>query len=498
MTSSKFKLSKSSYVKGHQCKKYLWLSHHNPEQAAPPSSFQESIFKQGHEVEFLARKLFPNGVSMAPSQLDVLHQTQDTITHGASVIYEAAFSYQDVLIRADIIARNPDNTWDLYEVKSTTKIRKESKDKALKPQYMQDVSIQKWVMEGAGIKIKRCHIIYLNSKYIRGRELDLKSLFIIESVDSDIAIALGDVPKLVLDFLAILKGTQPEVDIGSQCNNPYECPYKSKCWKDVGPISIHCLTRITDTKRKNLKDLGVNDIKDIPISFELTANQQIQMQAVQNKLQINLHEIKKFMTDFEEPLYFLDFETIGYAIPRYQETTPYQKLTFQYSIHVLHNGSLGHSEFFYEQDSDPSRKCAENLIRELRDVGSIVAYHKSFEAGQIRDLAERFTDLAPALNNIENRLIDLEVPFAKFWYCDGRFEGRSSIKKVLPILIPTLSYEGLSIQKGEEAQRAYLEFLGIIAPLKSSDEIREDLLNYCKLDTLAMVEIYNVLKAISN
>jgi hypothetical protein len=494
MKSKEHRLSKSQYVKGRKCHKRVWLYNNRKDIMTLPSAFQAGIFEQGHEVGRFAHRLFPSGVLIEHDHKDpdgAVAATQEHLKNGVSAIFEAAFIYDNILVRADIIARNGNGTWNLFEVKSTTSVKKD---------HLLDTAIQKHVLEGAGLPLHRTHVVHLNNRYIRRNEVDLAQLFVVQEVDDRLEEALGEIPDYLKSIRATLTLTQePKEKIGSICKNPYECEFKTYCWTGVGPDSIHFLSRISDTKRGELLDRTIEKIKDIPEDFALTELQAIQTRVERTgKPHIEHAKIKKFLNELKYPLWFLDFETYGFAIPEYDGTRSYEALPFQYSLHVQQEtGShLQHFEFLHLEKSDPRRAIAEDLIEKIKSGGSVVTYHASFERGRLEALAELFPDLKAALESIASRIFDLETPFAKKWYCDGRFQGSSSIKKVLPALVPSMSYANLDIGKGDEAQSQYCDMIKMDEADPRRDPIRQALLEYCKQDTLAMVQILEALKRI--
>jgi len=205
--------------------------------------------------------------------------------------------------------------------------------------------------------------------------------------------------------------------------------------------------------------------------------------------------VRAHLDTLEYPLHHLDFETIGYAVPKYDGTHSYQHLPFQYSLHRQSKpgAKAVHSEFLHPKDTDPREALVKKLLSEIGDKGSVVVYHASFERSILQGLAERFPKYKHKLLNISDRLWDLEVPFAKKWYYTPEMEGRSSLKKVLPALIPDMDYENMDVSSGDQATMEYHRMLKE-KDGKNRDEIRAKLLKYCQLDTLSMVKILEFLE----
>jgi CRISPR/Cas system-associated exonuclease Cas4 (RecB family) len=485
-------ISKSQFIKGRHCLKRIWLYNYRKDLMEERSAFQESILVQGTEVGKLARDLFSNGILIHEDHTDLngaVEHTKNELNNGAVVIFEGAFVFDNILVRADILKRNDDGTFDLIEVKSSTSLKKE---------HLPDCAIQLYVLQKLGIHIRHVCVMHLNREYVRRGEVDLSQLFVIQPVNDKIENELENVPKYLHEIALVLsKNEEPFWRIGSICNNPYPCEFKKYCWKEVNNKSIHSISRITDKQRQYLIDSGVNLISDVPDNFKLSIPQKIQVdcEKSQTKL-IDGNSIKDHLSHLQYPLYFLDFETYGYVVPQYEGTRPYQHLPFQYSLHVQHSpeAELEHYEFLFEKKENPSRALAEHLIQNIGLDGSVIVYYASFEGGRIDEMAAEFIDLAPQLISIKNRLWDLQIPFAKKWICAPEFNGSASIKNVLPVLVPSLSYDGLEIKKGDEAQIKYIEMINLPDGNLARDLIKSALLKYCGLDTLAMVYILSELQ----
>lgn len=487
-------LSKSQYCRGRSCLRRLWLYNFRRAHMTPPSDFQEGLFEQGREVGLLARKKFPDGELIhedyrAPEA--ALASTDLAIARGARVLFEGAFRFEDVLIRVDILERNIDGSWNLWEVKSSN---------SLKDYHRPDLAIQIYVLRQLGLQIQRAGVMHLNPEYVRRGALDLDELFQITDLMDELDEELERIPDELNEIrVALDKPEEPAAEIGAVCKNPHACEFTAHCWRDIGPTSIHRLVAILDNKRADLRSLGIKEIADIPQDFPLSLRQRAQYECEKSgQRHVELAPIQAHVAQLQYPLYFLDFETIGYAIPRYEGTRPYLSLPVQYSLHIQTSpgAALRHVDFLYDRDADPRRPLAESLVREIGAVGSVIAYHASFEGARLKELIYNLSDLAPALTSILERLWDLELPFAKRWYVDPNFQGSSSIKKVLPALVPQLSYADLAIQKGDAATRLYATMIRGETDLSTAQKIAHDLRKYCERDTWAMVEILQKLQQV--
>lgn len=480
----KIRLSKTQYCKGKNCLKSVWLYNFRKDLKAEPSDFQAILFKQGNEVGKLAHQIFPNGELIDEDYLNpegALEHTKRALDSGVECLFEAAFCWKEVLIRVDVVRKYQDGSFDVIEVKSTNSVKDE---------HLDDVAVQKYVLEQLGYKVRSCYLMHLNRGYLRDGNLSVHDLFVLQKLGSELDaayLAVGRNLKMIRATLSDSK--EPNVPIGSRCSTPYTCEFTAHCWSRVDDLSIHHLPRITDRKRAHLINLGVKSIKEIPENFELTENQQAQVTAAkENEPVIDSVPIAKHLRSLKYPLYFFDFESASFAIPPYDNTYPYLHLPFQYSLHVQMNEKLPleHVEFLHDENTDPRRSIAESLCKNIGELGSIIVYHATYEKQRLEHLAELFPDLAPKLKNIISRLWDLETPFSNRWYCDWRFAGSSSIKNVLPIMVSDLSYDDLEIKNGSTASARYEE---MIQKGPNDQKARKSLLEYCKRDTLAMVRI---------
>lgn len=316
-------LSKSQYCKGRKCLKRIWLYNFRNNLKKETSTFQESLMTQGNKVGELARQLYPEGVLIDEDykNLDTaLEHTQAEIQNGVKAIFEAAFLFENVAVRVDILARNSDGTFDLIEVKSSTHVKKE---------HIPDCAIQAYVLQRAGVTLRRVCLAYLNNKYVREGDLNLSELFVIEPVDALVEEELMQVPEYLSKINETLsKDEEPFWYIGSICKNPYECEFKHYCWKDISEKSIHYLGGIREGLRSKLISEGIEFLKDIPESW-VSDKQLVQVNS-EKKQEVHVDQgpISEHLKKLKYPLSFLDFETIGYAIPRYDGNRPHQKIPF--------------------------------------------------------------------------------------------------------------------------------------------------------------------------
>ncbi|MDG2369108.1 MAG: DUF2779 domain-containing protein [Flavobacteriales bacterium] len=484
-------LSKSTFIRGLKCSKSLYLNKHNRDLKDELSEMQKAIFNQGDMVGELAQQLFPNGIDCTTKTFynfeDAIKKTQLCIHGGKKVIYEAAFQFNGVLAILDILVKN-ENGWKAYEVKSSTSISKT---------HINDAAIQSYVIENSGLKLEDVFIVHINNKYVKKNELDLEKLFTVTSVKDEISKIEMDISKEIENQKKILNQKDiPPKDIGPHCTSPYNCDFIGNCWENIPKYSVFDISNLSQEKKFDLFKKGILKIDDIPTDYPLSKNQKIQVSCEQsNEKIINEIKISNFISELQLPLYYLDFETFSSAVPIFNNSKPYEHMVFQFSLHIQkeRNGKTTHYEHLAVADgSDPRLNFIKNLIKSCRGSGDIIVYNKSFESSKIKQLAEAFPEYEIELKQLISRIKDLMVPFQKKWYYKKEMKGSYSIKNVLPAMINNLSYESLTIKEGGMASHTFSQMMS--GTFKGNNQnARKDLLEYCKLDTLAMVEILNKL-----
>ncbi len=488
-------LSKSQYIRGLQCHKSLWLYKNNPELRDTPDAQTESSFNIGYKVGDLAKELFPHGIEI---EFDVsnfngmIQQTKELILNGTKVIYEAAFSEDGIFAMADILVKNGD-MWDMYEVKASTQV---------KDYHINDASIQWYALSNA-VKLNRAYIVHINNQYVRVGDLEIEKLFTIEDVTDKILEKQNEIKPQLLEMEEMLQGDMPSMDIGGHCSDPYGCDFMGHCWKHIPAKNSVFDISYAMGKQWKLYYQGILSIDNIPDDFHLGKNAALQIQHQKSQeIKIDKEKIKSFLDTIEYPINFFDFETFQNAIPRFDNQRPYAQMPFQYSLHILHeDGTLEHKEFLGDENSDPRRALSEQMLQDITPSGSIIAFNQSFEITQIKSLAQVCSDISDELLALNDRFIDLAHPFQYKHYYHPKFSGKYSIKIVLPTLFPDddeLDYKKLgSIQNGGDAMDTFAN-LHLLKDKSKLAEIKKDLLAYCRLDTLAMVRIWEKLHEIKN
>ena len=330
---------------------------------------------------------------------------------------------------------------------------------------------------------------------------NVQSLFTVDEVTEAVQAEQASIEDNLNDLEWVLAGAEPDILIGTHCNNPYECDFQAYCWRDVPYPSVLDLCRLNGDKKFEYYHQGVVTYEDARNHIGLNAVQALQVNTVLNReLHIDTDAIADYLGDVRYPINFLDFETFQDAIPRFDGQGPYKNIPFQYSLHVLHeNGELEHKEFLADETEDPRLKLTQRLLDDITEQGTIFAFHQSFEIGVINSLAQHFDQYAEKLMTLTGRFKDLEIPFNKLMYYHPEFHGSFSIKSVLPALFPDdpeLDYKNMDIQSGDVAMDVFPHLHEVDDP-DEKESIRKSLLAYCRLDTLAMVKIWGKLEEIA-
>ncbi|SEA16987.1 protein of unknown function [Desulfuromusa kysingii] len=485
--SGKTALSKSLILKGMQCPKALYLQKNPPAFEFPPQPDLEAKFRAGNEVGILAQQLFPGGTEVPFEGLSVLEQIEQTrqlIDDGAEVIYEASFEYDGIFVKVDILVKDGD-AWQIHEVKMSTSVKEVNLD---------DAAIQFYVLGNCGLLISGAYLVHINNQYVRQGEIDVKQLFAGVDVQEEAFLRQANLPKIIDDLRSALQGDEPQIDIGPHCSDPYDCDFVPYCWQHIPDNSVFDL-KGRGIKKFDYYDRGIIHFEDIPLD-DLNKAQRQQVEATLNEEDsTDPKAVKAFLDTLWYPLYHLDFETFNSAIPKFNDTRPYQQVPFQFSLHVQHDAGAEpeHYEFLAEPDVDPRRQLIEQLLDLIPEDGCVLTYNQTFEKGVLRALAELFPDLAGAIDKRLENVRDLMVPFRRRDVYRWQMRGSYSIKEVLPAMVPELSYSGMEIADGMAAMQAYHDMCALEDGVEL-EQLRKAMLEYCRLDTLAMVRILGELE----
>ena len=487
------RLSKSRYCRGIQCPKMLWMDDHMPE--IGESTYAEAKIANGNLVGDLARGYFGDYdlVEYTGDIQSTIDRTRELIETGSVNIAEAAFSYDGLFCAVDILHRNGSN-YDIVEVKSSTHVS---------PVYIDDVSFQYYVLTNSGIDVQKVCIMHLNSNYVRDGELELDKLFTVEDYTDEAIQHFSEVEeniRFIRDYIDT--DEEPVRDIDSYCDYPYACAYARYCGRHLPEESVFSIAGLRSARKYEYYHQGIISFEDIireqpPMSIKQM--EQVEASYYDKADSIDKESIKAFLSTLSYPLYHLDFETFQQAVPEYDGLRPYSQIPFQYSLHIEQlDGSVKHREFLAKEGTDPRRAIAERLCEDFPTEVCVLAYNMSFEKRVLRELADTFPDLSEHLLAIRNNIHDLMIPFRSHAYYSKAMQGSYSIKYVLPALCPgdpDLDYHNLDgVHNGTEASATFADL-----PNHTSEEIaemRKNLLNYCRLDTLAMVKVLEKIKSI--
>lgn len=448
-------LSKSDYMLFLRHPAWLWVKKNDPKKIPPVDENTQALFDSGHQFEPYAESQFPEGVTLGFSDyneyLTLPQRTQDAINGGAPVLFQPRFEWNGFTCICDIVSIVGDNEMDLYEIKAST---------SASPEHEFDLAFQTAVLEGTGLKVRNIYVIHVNNQYVRSGPIENDKIITTEDVTSKVR-AKGELTAKYMPMAA---------DVVQQPDMPDPSPELAKLGSKKDWLQIYANIVPQDPK--------VWPEDTVPV--------------------IQHDEIKQFLDELKYPLCFLDYETLMSLVPYFDGQRPYQQVPFQYSLHVLRTSEaeLEHHEYLHRDNSDPSRPLTEQLIKDIGDAGTVLVWYEGFEKARNKELGDMFPEHKEAMEAINDRVIDLMLPFKKKWYDDPRCEGSASIKQVLPVLCPELSYKNLGIQEGGSAQRLWMEAVLDDKRADQKEQILADLLEYCKLDTLAMVEIYRRLMKI--
>lgn len=492
-------LSKSDYLMFLKHPAWMWLKKHDKSKLPPIDANTQAIFDAGHAFEAYAEAQFPGGVTLGFDSYDqyltLPNRTAKAVQGDAQTIFQGRVEADELTCIFDVIDRVEGDLFDLYEIKSSTKE---------KPKHILDLAFQKLVLEQSHVRVRNVYVIVVNAEYVRSGDIDPKQLT--RTID-------------VTDRVEAIKAqTQANIKRALKVMHAPTCPDLSprhaeqaylKEWLeifltmrlDTDPYSVYQINPPNSDLLGELEDQGIERMHDIPDDFVFGSDKHKRQVALTKlgKPIIHVERIREFLKGFQFPLYFLDYETMSSVVPPVDGSRPYQQIPTQYSVHILRapGGPLEHREFLHIDKSNPGLPLLKQMQQDIGPVGSVIVWHEAFEKGRNHELGEMFPEYASFMTQLNERVIDLKTPFSEGWYEDCRFYGSASIKKVLPVLVPDLSYTDLAVHEGQSAQRLWMD---VVLNEKYSDkreQIFKDLLKYCALDTLAMVKIYETLAALN-
>lgn len=495
-------ISKSDFKKFQQCSEYFWFDRNRPDvlQAKELNDFEKALAEQGKIVEQQFYLLYPDMKTIASKGEDALEETRSLEQRGALYISQAAFAADGFFAQSDLLHFRGGKHIDLYEIKSGSSSQvTESGENGQVPsrkEYFDDLSFQYLVASKAGYEVDKTFLVELNKDYTRRGDHDLEQLFNISDVTIEIKQRAPAIEQLMLQ--ARLKSTDSQQPVTCKCkykSRKNQCPAFPFLHPEMTGYTVHDLANIGKSLKrlKTLVDSNIFRIEDIPADHDLTDSFRDQILSWNQFGEIiRKEELQAFISTLEYPMYFLDYETFALAVPLFDGTRPYQQIPFQYSLHIIHQpgGEPEHREFLHTDPSNPIEFFGRSLRSNLGDTGSVIVWNKSFEGKCNACLADALPELAEFLLGINRRFFDLMEVISRRMYVHKDFRGRYTIKKVLPVLVPELNYSNLVIGDGGTATSAWGRMVFESTNELEKQTIEENLLEYCKLDTLAMVEIY--------
>ena len=486
-------LTKSDFTRFIQCKKYLWL-YKNRKDLLPDEVDKnlQKIFDEGYKIETYAYKLFPEGQDAQVEEFkESIFKTTKLVEEKASTIFQPTFSAKNLFCRCDIL-KLADNggSYDIYEVKSSTSV---------KDINIYDMAFQKICLEGAGLKVGKLFIYYTNNKYVRSGEIEPNKLLELEDVTDQVKYLEEETRLRIEKALEIMKEKdEPDQRMLKQCDKPNQCTFLDYCWKDIPKKSIYSIAgRLNEKKLNMLLDQGIMEIKDIPEDVVTSKAGLIHWNVEKTgKVHLEKDNIGDELEKLEYPLYFLDYETFASGVPLFDGYRPHQRMTYQYSLHIQgkEGEKLKHYEYLARGFQDPSPGLAQELSKLIGKKGTVLAWSMGFEKGCNREMGERYPEFAAFFEDINKRTFDLMSIFRKGFYVHKDFHGSSSIKKVLPVLCPDLSYAEMDIHEGATASNKWRDMIDPKTSQADAEKIYNDLIKYCELDTFAMVRILEELR----
>ena len=490
-------LSKSDYLLFLKHPAWLWLKKHDKDKLPPPDAALEALFAAGHRYESYAEQIFASGTKLGFDNFaeyrSLPQRTRDALANGARTIFQGRFEHGETTCIIDVLERVGDNLFDLSEIKASTSVKSE---------HIPDLAFQVHVLEGAGLRIRNVNVVHVNRDYVRDGEIDVTLLSTKEDV-TDRVRAIGDETAVgITQAIAVmgerdLPNPSPRHLQSGSLDDWFDVLKRLK--GDWPKTSVYNLAGVKPDQLGQFEDGGISLMEQIPADFRLADRQARQVAVTKSgERVVDQSAIRSFLSDLEYPLYFLDYETFADVVPVFDGMRPYQQVPFQYSLHIKRapDAQLEHGEYLHEANTNPVPTLLARLREDLGDTGSVIVWYDRFETARNTEMGEMSSAHAEFLADVNARVVDLMDPFKNGWYVDKDFFGSASIKKVLPVVVPDLKYEGLGIQDGSAAQREWMDVVLNGKTPERRSKVLAYLKAYCHLDTLAMVRIYEALAAL--
>lgn len=478
-----------------QCEKRLWLEVHRPD-LREDSEQAEYRFQVGHQVGDMARSLFDPKNNGALIDIETegfaaaFARSAELLKH-RQPIFEAGFSAGGALAFADVMLPNDppaELSWQMIEVKASTSVKNYHRD---------DIAVQAYVAKVSGVPLTSVSLAHIDSSWVYPGNDEYSGLLKVNDLTDEALARHDEVQAWIARAGKVVEEPQePVIAIGSYCDVPFECGFYPYCSRNEPKpeFPVYWLPRLPSAKVRELAESGIDDLRDVPDDLLNDRQRRVKAHTLDNQAYFDAAGAAADLAPYPLPAQFLDFETIQFPVPIWAGTRPYQQIPFQFSLHTIRtNGQLEHAEFLELSGGDPSARFADELIRLCGEAPlPIFVYNAAFERSRISELADRFPHHREALLALNGRIVDL-LPIARERYYHPSQHGSWSIKAVLPAAVPELNYSDLDgIQNGSMAMEAFLEALHPQTAGERKQLIRDQLLAYCKLDTYAMVRLWQV------
>ena len=485
-------LSKSKLLAFRQCPKKFWLELNGPKPQF--SAATQASFDVGNQVGEIARQLYdPRGVGQLLNPKiegypTALARTEQLLTV-AQPIFEATISAGGAIILADVMLssrKGGKRVWRMIEVKSSTEV---------KDCYRDDVAIQAFVARKAGVSLTSVSLAHIDNKWVYPGGNDYQGLLVENDLTADAFGREAEVKNWITEAQVISrKRVAPAKSTGRHCNDPYECGFLEYCQSKEPQFQypVKWLPRVqTKALKALIEEEGVADMRDVPDTLLNERQLRVKSHTLSGNIYFDGPNAATDLAGHKLPIYFLDFETLSFAVPIWKGTRPYQTIPFQFSLHRLsRTGKLEHEWFLDLSGNDPSMAFAVALIAACGERGPVFAYNAPFEKTRIKELGDRFPRLKRSLLTINERIVDLlKIAEQRYYHPDQK--GSWGIKKVLPTVFPELRHDALEgVQDGGMVMNAYQEAISPKTSKSRQAEIEQQLLKYCRLDTYAMVKLW--------
>lgn len=488
-------LSKSKIIAFRQCPKRLWLEIHHPELNEDSASTLAS-YQVGHQVGDVAKRIYDP--EKRGNEIDVqvegfegaLARSAQLLAESRAPIFEAGLKTEGALAFADVmlpVGSNGRGGWRMVEVKSSTSV---------KDYHHDDIAVQTFIAQAAGVKLKSVALACIDSSWVYPGGDDYRGLLVETDLTEEAMGRAGEVRQWLAEAQQIAAQTsEPAIEVGEQCEVPFACGFCNYCNRDKPQpeYPVDWLPHFSGAKRGQLAAMGIDDLRRVPDDLLNERQKLVKDHTLAGAVFFDAAGAAADLAPYGLPAYFLDFETVMFAVPIWHGTRPYQHIPFQFSVHTVgKRGRLAHTDFLDLSGEDPSESFAKALIAACGSEGPIYVYNAGFESGRISELARRFPELGESLQALIDRLVDL-LPIARDRYYHPSQQGSWSIKAVLPAAVPELSYDGLvGVKDGNMAMEAYGEAISPATSAERKREIQRQLRAYCRLDTFALVRLWQL------